>query len=106
MLFKRHHIRKILEDRKTQTRRTSRYKYKIGSRYSIRDRWFGEPQGHVIIKRRFEQRLGEISLEDVRKEGYDSLEEFRKAWIEINGSWDPEKIVTVYEFKRVKKKEK
>jgi len=45
----------------------------------------------------------EISPEDVKKEGYNSLEEFRKAWIEINASWDPEQIVTVYEFKFAEK---
>jgi len=28
-----------------------------------------------------------------------SLEEFHGALIEMNGNWDPEQIVTVYEFK-------
>jgi len=103
MLFKRHHIKKILQGRKTQTRRTSRRKYKIGRYYAIRDTYFGKPQGHIIITRRFEQKLGEISPEDVKKEGINSLEEFRKAWIEINGEWNPEQIVTVYEFAYVEK---
>jgi len=103
MLFKRHHIKKILQGRKTQTRRTSRRKYKIGRYYAIRDTYFGKPQGHIIITRRFQQKLGEISPEDVKKEGFNSLEEFRKAWIEINASWDPEQIVTVYEFAYVEK---
>ena len=103
MLFKRHHIKKILEGRKTQTRRTSQRKYKVGRYYAIRDRLFGKPQGHIIITRTFQQKLGEISPEDVKKEGYNSLEEFRKAWIEINGTWGPEQIVTVYEFKFVEK---
>ncbi len=34
-----------------------------------------------------------------KKEGHNSLEEFHRALIEINGNWDPEQIVTVYEFK-------
>lgn len=50
------------------------------------------------------QKLGEISSEDVKKEGYNSLEEFRKAWIEINDKWDPKQIVTVYEFEYAEKK--
>jgi hypothetical protein len=37
----------------------------------------------------------------VKKEGFNNLEEFRKAWIEINGSWNPEEIVTAYEFELV-----
>ena len=103
MLFKRHHIKKILQGRKTQTRRTSQRKYKVGRYYAIRDRLFGKPQGHIIITRRFQQKLGEISPEDLKKEGFNSLEDFRKAWIEINASWDPEQIVTVYEFAYVEK---
>jgi len=103
MLFKRHHIKKILQGRKTQTRRTSRRKYKIGRYYAIRDHWFGKPQGHIIITRCFEQKLGEISLEDVKKEGFNSLEEFQKAWVNIYGEWNLEQMVTVYEFVYVEK---
>jgi len=97
-LFKRRHIHKIHERQKTQTRRTHKRTWKVGRTYAIRDRWFGKPQGHIHITHRFEQKLGEISLEDIKKEGFSSLEEFRKAWIEINGNWDPEQTVTVYEF--------
>lgn len=45
-----------------------------------------------------------LSPEDVKKEGFNSLEEFRKAWIEIYGSWDAGQIITVYEFKLVEKR--
>ena len=102
-LFKRRHIHKIREGQKTQTRRTHKRTWKVGRTYAIRDRWFGKPQGHIHITRRFEQKLGEISPEDVKKEGYNSLEEFRRAWEEINGkgSWNPEQIVTAYEFELV-----
>ena len=64
----------------------------------MRTSWFGKPEGYIRIIRKFRQRLGDISLEDVRKEGYGSLEEFKQAWIEINGSWDPDLVVIVYEF--------
>jgi hypothetical protein len=35
----------------------------------------------------------------VQKEGYRTLEEFREAWTEIYSVWDPEQVVTAYEFK-------
>ena len=56
---------------------------------------------HIIIIRKFKQRLGDISLEDVGKEGYSSIEEFQRAWEEVHGlgGWNPDLIVTVYEFK-------
>jgi len=102
-LFKRKHIKKIFEGEKTQTRRIHRHTWKLGKTYAIRTSWFGKPEGYIKIIRKFRQKLGEISPEDVKKEGYNSLKEFRNAWEEIHGkgSWDPEQIVTVYEFKYV-----
>jgi len=44
----------------------------------------------------------DMTLEDAKKEGYDSLKEFRKVWEKINGYWDPNQVVWVYEFKMVK----
>ena len=35
----------------------------------------------------------------MKKEGCNSLEEFRKVWQEIHGSWNPDQIVMAYEFK-------
>lgn len=102
-LFKRKHIKKIFEGRKTQTRRIHKHTWKVGKVYGIRDRWFRKPQGYILITRKFRQRLGDISLEDIKKEGYNSLREFRRAWEEIHGSWDPEQVVIVYEFKVVSK---
>ena len=100
-IFKRRHLREVLAGNKTQTRRTHKYTWTIGKTYCIRDRWFSKPQGHIIVTRKFRQRLGDISLEDVRKEGYSTLEEFKQAWEEIYGpeSWNPDQIVTAYEFK-------
>ena len=98
-LFKRRHLRKVLAQEKTQTRRTHRYTLTIGKTYAIRDRWFSKPQGHILITRKFRQQLGNISPEDVHKEGFSSLEEFKQEWIKLHGSWNPDKIVICYEFK-------
>jgi len=100
-LFKRRHIHKIQQGQKTQTRRTHKHTWKLGRIYSVRDNYFGKPLGHIKIIKKFKQPLGEISLEDMEKEGFKSMEDFRKAWIEINGSWDPEQIVIAYEFEAV-----
>ena len=98
-IFKRHHLRKVLSGDKTQTRRCHRHTWKIGKTYAIRDRWFSKPQGHITVTRKFRQRLGDVSLEDVQKEGFNSLEEFKQEWIKLHGSWSPEQIVICYEFK-------
>ena len=110
MLFKKWHIELILAGRKTQTRRLpdKSANYHVGRVYGIRDRWFSKPEAHILITRKFRQRLGDISLEDVGKEGYSSLEEFQRAWEEVHGpgSWRPNLIVTVYEFKLKERRKK
>ena len=40
-----------------------------------------------------------MTEEDAKAEGFNSLEEFKKVWIEIHGYWDPDEEVWVYEFK-------
>ncbi|MCD6421819.1 hypothetical protein J7L13_00515 [bacterium] len=101
-LFHKQHIPKIFSGQKIQTRRLHKRKWKVGKVYVLRRNWFDKGIGKILITRRFEQKLGEISPEDVKKEGYNSLEEFRRAWESINGEWNPEKTVTVYEFKLLK----
>ena len=98
-IFKRCHLRKVLDGTKTQTRRIHRYTLSIGKTYAVRDRWFSKAQGHIIITRKFRQQLRDISPEDVKKEGFSSLEEFKQEWTELHGSWNPDQIVTAYEFK-------
>jgi hypothetical protein len=101
-IFKRRLLALVLQGTKVQTRRISRRMWTVGKAYGIRDRWFTKPQGHILITRRFKQRLAEISLDDVRKEGFQSMGEFQEAWTKIYGSWNPEQTVTAYEFKLLK----
>jgi hypothetical protein len=98
-IFKRHNLQKILQGAKTQTRRVHKHTWQVGKVYALRDRWFSKAQAYIIITRKFRQKLGEISSEDVKKEGYKSLEEFRREWITLHDKWDPEEIVWVYEFR-------
>ena len=100
-LFKKYSLQKILEGRKTQTRRIHKHTWQVGKVYALRDRWFSKPQAHIIVTRKYRQKLGEISLEDVQKEGFSSLEEFRREWERLYGKWNPEQVVWVYEFKLV-----
>jgi uncharacterized protein YhfF len=98
-IFKRKLLTLVLQGAKVQTRRVSKRMWKVGRAYAIRDRWFTKPQAHIVITRRFKQRLGDISQEDARKEGFSSREEFKETWTEIYAQWLPDKVVTVYEFK-------
>lgn len=98
-LFKPDSIRKILEGTKVQTRRLHKRGWKVGKTYAIRTTWFEKGKVRILILRRFRERLGDISLEDVKKEGFETLTQFQAAWIRINHKWAPDAIVTAYEFR-------
>lgn len=42
-----------------------------------------------------------MSPEEAGKEGFSSVEGFQAKWVEIYGSWNPDEVVTAYEFKMV-----
>jgi len=48
----------------------------------------------------YNQKLGDMSEDDAKREGYRSLDAFRKAWVEIQPGhgWDPEQDVWVIEW--------
>lgn len=101
LLFKEKHIKKIVRGEKTMTRRTHKYTLTVGKIYGIRSRYFEKSKEHIKITRKFQQRLGDITIEDIRKEGYETLDDFKRAWIEIYGKWDPEQLVWVYGFEKL-----
>jgi hypothetical protein len=99
LIFKKEHIELILQGKKTQTRRTHRHSLRIGGVYDIKVNYY-QREGHKIcILRRYKQRLGDITPEEALKEGGYTIEEYRKVWRRINGAWDPDQVVTVYEFR-------
>jgi hypothetical protein len=98
ILFTADNLKKVLEGRKTQTRRTGKLTYRVGRRYSIKDHYFGTPAAYVVIRRRWRERLGDIAPADVEKEGYADIDTFKAAWIQLHGRWDPAEAVTAYEF--------
>jgi hypothetical protein len=59
----------------------------------------------VVILRRYRQRLGDMKLSEAHKDGFRTLQDSQEAWTKINGSWDPNLTVWVYEFKVTKDEE-
>lgn len=103
MLFKKRHILKILNGSKTQTRRRiTSYSYKVGKKHGIRSHWYEKPVAHIVITGKRIERLGDITPEDAQKEGGYTVEEYRKEWEKINGKWQPDLEVYVYDFQLVK----
>ena len=80
------------------TRRLKKPRLRIGGIYSLR-------VGHKLLSdkikvlRIYPQRLGEMSEEDARREGFESLEEFKRAWITLYRRWDDGQQIWVVEFR-------
>jgi hypothetical protein len=84
-----------LSGRKTQTRRLHKSLRKVGSRQACKYDFLGKPFCFVVIKRCFQQKLGDVSDSEISQEGFTSRQEF----IEYFGDkYDPGLVVVVYEF--------
>jgi hypothetical protein len=104
MLFKPELLELVLQQRKTQTRRLSKQHLKAGRTYQLRANFKpGPPAGHITIKRRFEQRLGDVTEQDAHAEGFNNLADFQAFWRTLFGSFNPEQVVTAYEFELAEK---
>ena len=105
-LFKPELLEKILQGQKIQTRRIHAVRLREGHIYGIRCSRFEKSRAHIRILRATQQRLGDITLEEIQKEGFRNIWEFRDAWLKIYLRWNPDEIVTAYEFETVKEREK
>lgn len=102
MMFKKEHIPLILNGTKIMTRRRHKYKLKKGKIYRVRKNYFKSLDLWIEITDVYPQKLGEMTEEDALKEGGYTLEKFKAVWKRIVGDWNPEELVTVYEFKVIK----
>ena len=82
-------------------RRRHKRLLKAGKIYPIKSDWFHKTGYKIKITKVYRQRLGDITLEETLKEDDYTVGEFMLVWIRINGRWDPDEIVVVYEFKLV-----
>jgi hypothetical protein len=100
MLFKPEHRPMILEGRKTATRRSWKTpRVKVGGIYKAKLQMLSKEYfTRIKVTKLYQQKLGNMTLEDVKKEGYDTHAAFKEIWIKINGSWDPELRPYVIEF--------
>jgi hypothetical protein len=100
MLFKLEHVEPILSGSVTQIRKNwGKPMAKVGSVHKAKTALFSkESFASIRITGLRKERLGDISLEDVYKEGYDDLESYKAAWKRSAGVWDPNIMVYVVNF--------
>jgi hypothetical protein len=98
LLFKRRFIPQILAGEKTQTRRPSKPGVREGGTYTLRAGYAPTPH-RITVTRVYTQRLGDVTQEDARMEGFGGVGEFMEAWAGIYGGWSPDQTVYVVEFR-------
>lgn len=98
MIFKKEFLPLILSGRKTQTRRIHSRLLRVGHIYSIQVNRTKSTGHYLKVTNLYHQTLKQVTEADAVKEGFSKLDEFKQAWISINGSWDPKLKVVVYEF--------
>jgi len=102
ILFKQKHVQLILDGIKTQTRRIGKKRWNIGAIHMCKTSFKkGADFAHVKILDAREELLGDMTLEDAHAEGYESIEDYKRVFIEIYGAWNDEMPVWVVDYKLV-----
>jgi hypothetical protein len=85
----------VLAGRKTVTRRLARgiCRYRVGQDYSVQPGRGVREIGRLAVVAIARQQLGLPSLEEVRREGFDRVDDFIEAWTEIHGGYDEHALV-------------
>ena len=110
MIFTKQNLELIREGKKTETRRIWKKPHvKVGKNYQCRTSRYAktpEDSPYIKITAMRKERLGEITEDAVRKEGFKpdgtQLEKFWALWVKLHGSWNPDQEVYVVDFEVVK----
>lgn len=88
-------VQKVLSGQKTATRRNGRYA-DPGEIMTLEGRQF-------VVDKVYSQSLGELTDQDARREGFNSLEEYKQSILSFHPGmpWLPQMRVWVHEFRSV-----
>lgn len=91
LLYKKRFIPHILgkvEPLKNTTRRLGKKRWNIGAIHTFKTNYNNDSAfARARILRVYRQYLFDMTEDDAFREGFWTLEDFKKAWIGINGSW-------------------
>lgn len=105
MLVDNAYVPKILSGKKTTTIRFGDYEAKAGREVYVVSRPSDTAVAKVLIKGVTKKRVGELTNEDARKDGFRDVRELLNALKGIYGPLDAEDEVSVIEFELVKRVE-
>ena len=96
LLYKKRFIPHILgyaEPLKNTTRRSGRLRWRIGAIHTFKTNYNNDSAfAKAKILRVYRQYLFDMTEDDAFREGFWNLEEFKKVWIQINGTYDNQEV--------------
>jgi hypothetical protein len=107
LLFKREFLKRVKSGEKVVTIRPlwgRTASLEVGRVYSARDHWSQKAKTYVQITSKAVKKLGEVSAEEARMAGLQSLEHFKKAWISCYGYWNQNELVAVFHLRLAQKR--
>lgn len=110
MIFKPELVEKILAGEKTETRRAvslnprspwsvERCRYRAGRHYALQPGRSAHAVAQILVTDVRKVRLGGMNLDDARREGFASVEEFVDYWTAMQGSYDVRALVWAVTFR-------
>ena len=104
MMFDKLTVSKIIKRRKTVTRRlrkNDKSPAKIGNIHKLKIDRTPKGYGYIQIENVYPSTFGELTLTDALKEGFDSIQEYQKYFLKVNGTIHPNTPIWVVEFKYI-----
>jgi N4-acetylcytidine amidohydrolase len=92
LVTKENDVQKVLEGKKTATRRNGRYA-DVGEIMELEGKQF-------VIEKVYSQALGDLTNEHARQEGFDSVDDYKESILSFHPGmpWLPQMRVWVHEF--------
>ena len=105
-MFKKDLIDLIIAGKKTVTSRSKKL-CEVGNVTNLMaNKDYSKLTGKYLrITKVYRKFLGEFTVADSHKEGFQSLGEFKKYWEQNIGLWDPTQFLWIHEFEIVQKTE-
>ncbi len=97
MIFGLEMYRAVLAGKKTQTRRF-KCRYEPGKSYALQPGRGKEAKHRITITEVRQERLGDITLRDARKEGFRTTQDFRDYWTKLYQRFNPDAEIYVISF--------